>query len=47
MLDRDSHFMVPDFVKLYIDYEMFKKSLFANDYYSIDTDEGVHVFSVL
>ena len=47
LLDKESAYLIPDFVKLYIDYESFKNSIFENDYYAIETIGGVHVFSLL
>ncbi len=36
---------IPEHLSFYIDYEAFSRDIFINDFYSIDTDSGVHVFS--
>lgn len=36
---------IPEHLSFYIDYEAFSRDLFINDFYSIETDSGVHVFS--
>lgn len=36
---------VPEHLGFYIDYEAFCRDLFINDFYSIETESGVHVFS--
>ncbi len=35
----------PEAVKIYIDYEMFKRDIFINDYFSLDSNGKCHVFS--
>lgn len=47
LFDKECPVIIPDFVKLYIDYEGFQKDIFKNDYYSIEAEGGVHIFSVL
>lgn len=36
---------VPKHLSFYIDYDAFSRDLFINDFYSVETDSGVHVFS--
>lgn len=45
LLDKESSDAVPEFLKLYIDYEAFKQDIFQNDYFSIEADGGAYVFS--
>lgn len=37
--------IISDVLKLYIDYEAFKNDIFKSEYYSIEVDGGIHVFS--
>jgi antirestriction protein len=36
---------VPKHLSFYIDYDAFSRDLFINDFYSVDTTTGVHVFA--
>lgn len=46
LFDKECSVVIPDFVKLYIDYETFQKDIFKNDYHSIEAAGEVHVFSL-
>lgn len=36
---------IPDHLSFYIDHEAFSRDLFINDFYSVETNSGVHVFA--
>jgi len=45
VLDKRCTIPIPKFVKHYIDYESVRRDIFREEYYSIEVDKEVHVFS--
>lgn len=44
---KECGFTLRDHAKIYVDYESYKKGIFGNDYFSIEGDREIHVFSAM
>lgn len=47
LFDKECGIRIPEYLKLYINYEAFKEDIFRNDYYAVEEDNSVHVFSMM
>lgn len=45
ILEKECNISIPEFLKPYIDYESFRKNIFRHDYFSIESEGEIHIFS--